>query len=155
MSNDTSIIDLGEIDAPRRVATSHPEREGIMSSSPAGTSRRRRFVAARPSSGFEFGQALSDFVTGMVKGGEAGMNHWAIKEGNAQSGGLTVAFSGSRPNMKYNPMRKQGAIGLGTGGDNSNNAKGDWFEGVMTAKYSPDAADDDVQKNIVAAYGQQ
>ena len=50
-------------------------------------------------------------------------------------------------------MRKQGAIGLGTGGDNSNNATGNFFEGVMTAKYSSDKADDDVQANIVSVYG--
>jgi hypothetical protein len=52
-------------------------------------------------------------------------------------------------------MRKEGAIGLGTGGDNSNGAKGDWFEGVMTSAFSSDAADDAVQANIVSVYGQQ
>jgi len=51
-------------------------------------------------------------------------------------------------------MRKEGAIGLGTGGDNSSIAQGNFFEGVMTATYSSDAADDAVQANIVAFYGQ-
>ena len=51
-------------------------------------------------------------------------------------------------------MRKEGAIGLGTGGDNSNGAQGNLFEGVMTAAYSSDAADDAVQANIVSVYGQ-
>jgi hypothetical protein len=50
-------------------------------------------------------------------------------------------------------MRKEGAIGLGTGGDNSNAAQGNFFEGVMTARYSSDAADDAVQANIVSVYG--
>jgi hypothetical protein len=51
-------------------------------------------------------------------------------------------------------MRKQGAVGLGTGGDNSNAAVGNFFEGVMTARFSSDAADNAVQASIVAAYAQ-
>jgi hypothetical protein len=93
------------------------------------------------------------FVTAMVKGDVAGMNHWAIKSGNAQAGTLVTPFDGKRPNKKYNPMRKEGGIGLGTGGDNSNGAKGDWFEGVMTAHYSSAMADDAVQASIVSVYG--
>jgi len=50
-------------------------------------------------------------------------------------------------------MRKEGAVGLGTGGDNSNVAQGNWFEGIMTAHYSSSTADDAVQANIVATYG--
>ena len=96
----------------------------------------------------------SKYVTGMVKGDVAGSNHWTIKYGDAQSGGLTVPFNGPRPNARYNPMRKQGAVGLGTGGDNSNAAVGNFFEGIMTAHYSTNAADDAVQANIVAAYAQ-
>jgi hypothetical protein len=94
------------------------------------------------------------YVTGVVKGDVAGRNHWTIKEGNAQSGGLTTPFDGQRPSARYNPMKKEGAIGLGTGGDNSNSAQGNFFEGVMTAHYSSDAADDAVQANIVSVYGQ-
>jgi hypothetical protein len=93
------------------------------------------------------------FVTGMVKGDAPGKNHWTIKSGNAQEGALIVPFDGPRPNSKYNPMRKEGGIGLGTGGDNSNGAKGDWYEGVMTAHYSTAAADDAVQASIVSVYG--
>jgi hypothetical protein len=94
------------------------------------------------------------YVTGMVKGDKAGMNHWSIKVGNAQSGTLTKPFDGQRPNSRYTTMRKEGAILLGTGGDNSNGAQGNFFEGVMTAHYSTDAADDAVQANIVSVYGQ-
>jgi hypothetical protein len=94
------------------------------------------------------------YVTGMVKGDVAGMNHWVIKEGDATTGALTTPFDGKRPSARYNPMRKEGAIGLGTGGDNTASAKGDWFEGVMTAAFSSDMADNDVQANIVSAYGQ-
>jgi len=93
------------------------------------------------------------YVTAMVKGDAAGMNHWAIKSGDAQAGALTTPFDGPRPSSRYNPMRKQGGIGLGTAGDNSNGAQGNFFEGVMTAHFSSDAADDAVQANIVSVYG--
>ena len=94
------------------------------------------------------------YVTAMVKGDKAGANHWTIKNGNAQSGSLTKAFDGPRPSTTgYNPMKKEGAIILGISGDNSNGAQGNFFEGLMTSHYSSDAADDAVQANIVAAYG--
>ena len=92
------------------------------------------------------------YVTGMVKGDKG--NHWTIKVGNAQSGGLTTPFDGPRPSARYIPMKKEGAIILGTAGDNSNSAIGNFLEGIMTAHYSTAAADDAVQANIVAAYGQ-
>jgi len=98
------------------------------------------------------------YVTAMVKGDKASSanphGHWAIKVGNAQSGSLAKPFDGQRPNSNYNPMKKEGAIILGTGGDNSNAAQGNFFEGLMTAHYSSDAADDAVQANIVSVYGQ-
>lgn len=96
----------------------------------------------------------SNFVTGMVKGDAPGMNHWTIKVGDAQMGGLTVPFDGQRPSERYNPMRKEGAIGMGTGGDNSSGAIGNFFEGIMTTHYASAAADDAVQANIVSVYGQ-
>jgi len=98
------------------------------------------------------------YVTGLVKGENTSSSnpngHWAIKYGNSQSGVLSKPFDGKRPSSRYNPMRKEGAIILGTGGDNSNGAQGNFFEGVMTAHYSSDAADDAVQANIVSVYGQ-
>jgi len=98
------------------------------------------------------------YVMGLVKGDSMSAafpdGHWAIKVGNAQSGGLSKPFDGKRPNNRYNPMRKEGAIGLGTGGDGSSGAQGNWFEGVMTAHYSSNAADDAVQANIASVYSQ-
>jgi hypothetical protein len=92
----------------------------------------------------------SAYVTAMVKGRSGG---FALKGGNAQSGTLTTIYDGARPSG-YNPMKKQGAIILGIGGDNSNSAQGNFFEGVMTSGNAPDATDDAVQANIVAAgYG--
>jgi hypothetical protein len=94
-----------------------------------------------------------DFVTAMVKGGLAGANHWTIKVGDAQSGDLATVFDGPRPNVRYATMRKEGAIILGIAGDNSNGGRGTFFEGIMTAHYSSDAADNAVQASIVSAYG--
>src|SRR6185437_3926400 len=56
----------------------------------------------------------NSYVTAMLKNN--GTTQMALKGGNAQSGSLTTLYSGSLPNG-YNPMRQQGAIDLGTGGD--------------------------------------
>jgi len=102
---------------------------------------------------YQANESLSfKFVTAMLKGDGPGKNHWTIKTGNAQSGSLRTPFDGPRPNARYNPMRKQGGIGLGAAGDNSNAAVGNFFEGVMTAHYSSDAADEAVQANLVSTY---
>ncbi|MFI2665334.1 arabinofuranosidase catalytic domain-containing protein [Micromonospora carbonacea] len=87
------------------------------------------------------------FVTAMVKGEP---NHWAIRGGNAQSGGLTNYFDGQRPSG-YHPMKKEGAILLGIGGDNSVSGRGTFFEGVLTSGYPSNATEDAVQANIAAA----
>jgi hypothetical protein len=87
------------------------------------------------------------FVTAMVKGEP---NHWAIRGGSTQSGGLTTYFDGRRPNG-YHPMKKEGAILLGIGGDNSVSGRGTFFEGVLTSGYPSAATENAVQANIVAA----
>lgn len=93
------------------------------------------------------------FVTALLKNN--GQNTFALKSGNAQSGGLTTHYSGPEPTAGgYSPMHQEGAIVLGTGGDNSNGSIGSFFEGVMTAGYPTDAADSAVQANIVSVgYG--
>ncbi|KDR82073.1 hypothetical protein GALMADRAFT_90610 [Galerina marginata CBS 339.88] len=92
--------------------------------------------------------SISDrFVTAIVKGEP---NNWAIRAGNAASGSLSTFYSGVRP-AGYNPMHKEGAIILGTGGDNSKSAQGTFYEGVMTSGYPSDATENSVQANIVAA----
>ena len=48
-------------------------------------------------------------------------------------------------------MKKQGAIILGTGGDNSDGAVGTWYEGVMTSGEPSASTESAVQANIVAA----
>jgi len=91
---------------------------------------------------------ISDrFTTAIVKGQPG---NWAIRGGNAQSGGLSTFWNGARP-AGYNPMRKEGAIILGIGGDNSKGAAGTFYEGVMTSGYPSDATENSVQANLVAA----
>jgi hypothetical protein len=89
----------------------------------------------------------SPFVTALLKNN--GQNY-TLKGGNSQSGGLTTWYSGALP-TGYTPMHQEGAIVLGTGGDDSNYSAGVFCEGVMTAGYPSDAADNAVQTNIVAA----
>lgn len=92
--------------------------------------------------------AGTTFVT--VVGASDGQHTYAIYQGNAQSG--TLSTTGTIPLPKgYQPMRQEGAIILGIGGDNSNWAKGYFFEGVMTSGMPNTQAMEAVQSNIVAA----
>jgi hypothetical protein len=90
----------------------------------------------------------SPFVTAMVK-----MNSttYAIKDANANSGGLKTDYSGPLPTTAgYTPLHLEGGIILGIGGDNSKGSDGSFFEGVMTSGIPSDAADNAVQSNIVS-----
>jgi hypothetical protein len=90
------------------------------------------------------------FVTAIGKGEP---HHWTSMGGDAQKGPLSVMFDGHRVNPTYDPMRKQGAILLGNGGDNSIGSQGTFYEGAMTAAgtFPSNATDQLVQANIVAA----
>ena len=58
----------------------------------------------------------------MLKGRKCEMS---LKGGDAQQGELITKYDGGRPtHADYNPMRKQGGLVLGTGGDNSDRAMG-------------------------------
>lgn len=95
----------------------------------------------------------SRFVTAVAKGEP---HHWASLGGDAQQGALTSYYDGPRIGPTYDPMRKQGAIVLGNGGDNSNGSAGTFYEGVMTAGYPSGATDAAVQANVTqAAYSVQ
>ncbi|HEY3873052.1 MAG TPA: arabinofuranosidase catalytic domain-containing protein [Actinocrinis sp.] len=91
----------------------------------------------------------SQFVTALLK--SDGQSTFALKGGNAQSGGLSTWYNGALPPNGYTPMHLEGGIVLGTGGDNSNASIGSFFEGVMTSGEPTDAADNAVQANVVAA----
>ena len=90
------------------------------------------------------------FVTAIAKGEP---HHWTSLGGDAQKGALSVMFDGPRVDHTYDPMRKQGAILLGNGGDNSVGSQGTFYEGAMTAAgtFPTDATDQLVQANVVAA----
>src|ERR1700742_1090773 len=90
----------------------------------------------------------SRFLTAVAKGEP---HQWESEAGDAQQGALATMFSGPRVDSSYDPMRKQGGIVLGNGGDNSNGSQGTFYEGVMTSGYPTDATDQAVQANIVAA----
>ncbi|WP_338687882.1 arabinofuranosidase catalytic domain-containing protein [Streptomyces acidiscabies] len=94
------------------------------------------------------------FVTAMLKNN--GTSRFALKGGNAQSGGLTTLWDGGLPGG-YSPMKKQGAIVLGSGGDcckpggGANQSAGTFYEGAIVAGYPSEATDNAVQANITAA----
>ena len=90
------------------------------------------------------------FVTATADGEP---HHWRSMGGDAQKGDLQVMFDGPRVNATYDPMRKQGAILLGNGGDNSNGSQGTFYEGAMTAPntFPTLETNQKVQANVVAA----
>ncbi|GAB3149429.1 arabinofuranosidase catalytic domain-containing protein [Microbispora hainanensis] len=96
----------------------------------------------------------SKFVTATLKNN--GTSRFAIKGSNAQSGSLYTLYDGALP-PGYSPMKKQGAIVLGSGGDcckpdgGANLSAGTFYEGAMVSGYPSDATENAVQADIVAA----
>ncbi|RAJ36917.1 ricin-type beta-trefoil lectin protein [Kitasatospora sp. SolWspMP-SS2h] len=91
----------------------------------------------------------SPFVTAVLKNN--GQTTYALKGGNAQSGALTTWWNGALPSRAgYRPMKQEGGIILGIGGDNSNWNRGTFFEGVMVSGYPGDATENAVQANVVS-----
>ena len=93
------------------------------------------------------------FVTATADGEP---HHWRSMGGDSQKGDLKVMFDGPRiknPRNSYDPMRKQGAILLGNGGDNSNGSQGTFYEGAMTAAntFPTQETNQKIQANVVAA----
>jgi len=91
------------------------------------------------------------FVTALLK--NDGQTFFELRSGDAQKGPLAQIYRGPLPTAKpgYVPMRQEGGIVLGTGGDNSNRDTGLFFEGWMTKGVISQTAADAVQANIVAA----
>lgn len=105
-----------------------------------------KFCADLPSVNWRFVTATAD--------GEP--HHWRSMGGDAQTGDLIVMYDGKRiqnDRSSYDPMRKQGAILLGNGGDNSNGSAGTFYEAAMTAPNTFPSIETNqaVQANIVAA----
>ena len=94
------------------------------------------------------------FVTAMADGEP---HHWRSMGGNAQEGDREIMYDGGRvrnDRSSYDPMRKQGAVLLGNGGDNSNGSQGTFYEGAMTVAgtFPTEEINQAVQANIVAAH---
>jgi hypothetical protein len=79
-----------------------------------------------------------------------GTTNFTLKYGNGQSGGLTEAYSGALPSG-YDPMHVQNSIELGTGGDNTAEGLGEFFEAAVVSGFPSDATENAVQANITAA----
>jgi len=91
------------------------------------------------------------FVTAMSK--NDGTKRFVLKGSNAQQGDLFTLYDGALP-AGYSPMKKEGGIILGTGGDDSSWSEGTFYEGAMLRGFPSDETDNSVQANIVAAgYG--
>lgn len=93
------------------------------------------------------------FVTATADGEP---HHWRSMGGNAQGGDLVTMYDGGRiqnPRNSYDPMRKQGAIVLGNGGDNNNYSSGTFYEGAMTIAdvFPSEETNQAIQANVVAA----
>ena len=95
------------------------------------------------------------YVTAVEKNN--GRTEFALRGSNATTGTLSTYYKGALPAGK-NPMRKEGAIVLGSGGDccysNNNASEGTFYEGAIVSGYPSDATEDAIQANIVnAGYG--
>jgi len=97
-------------------------------------------------------RAFTDrFVTAMEK--NDGSRRFALKGANAQMGTLFTLYDGPLPSG-YTPMKKEGGIILGTGGDDSSWSEGTFYEGAMVRGFPSDETENSVQRDIVAAgYG--
>jgi non-reducing end alpha-L-arabinofuranosidase len=100
----------------------------------------------------EAGGNPAPFVVAMLH--TDGRRTFAIKDADAATGALTTRFAGRLPTNRpgYSPLRQEGSIVLGTGGDNSNLAIGSFFEGAMTAGTPTDAAEDAVAADVAAMH---
>ena len=83
-------------------------------------------------------------------------HHWRSMSGDAQKGEMEILYDGGRirnDRSSYDPMRKQGAILLGNGGDNSNGSAGTFYEGAMTkgGTFPTIETNQAIQANVVAA----
>jgi hypothetical protein len=81
-----------------------------------------------------------------------GTTQWDLKAGNAGTGALNTYWSGALPSG-YSPLRQEGGLSLGEGGDGSNSGTGAFSEGVVIANMTTDATDNAIQSNITSTYG--
>lgn len=95
------------------------------------------------------------YVTAIEKNN--GTTEYALKGADATTPTLNTFYQGALPNGK-SPMKKGGAVVLGSGGDccysNNNASEGTFYEGAIVSGYPSDATDQEVHANVVeAGYG--
>jgi len=97
------------------------------------------------------------YVTAILKNN--GTTNFELRGTSAQSGSLVTVYNGALPSG-WSPMKKQGALILGCGGDcckpsgGANCSAGSMYEGAIVSGYPADSIDNQVQENIIAAgYG--
>ncbi|MQY20973.1 arabinofuranosidase catalytic domain-containing protein [Nocardia macrotermitis] len=90
------------------------------------------------------------FVTAMLE--NPGARTFAIKGANANGGRLTTFYDGpTPPGPGYSPMQQEGAIILGSGGDQGT-TEGEFFEGALTAGIPSAGAQAAVQADIAGVH---
>ena len=97
------------------------------------------------------------YVTAVLKNN--GTTEYALRGADATAGSLSTYYKGALPGG-WSPMKKQGALILGCGGDcckpggGANASAGTFYEGAIVTGYPSDATEEAIQTNIVAAgYG--
>lgn len=87
------------------------------------------------------------FVTAILE--NPGAESFALRGADATSGALSTLYDGPVPSGGYSPMKQEGAIILGSGGDQGT-ASGEFFEGAITFGVPSLAAQQAVQANIAS-----
>ncbi len=92
-----------------------------------------------------------NIVTALMK--HNGINHWALKSGNAQAGALSVNIDLNALPTGYSPLKQEGGIGLGEGGAGDTGGSGGFSEGAVMAAETTDATDSAIQSSVVSVFG--
>jgi hypothetical protein len=126
--------------------------QGVYAGNIALSSASVPSTVARSTSGVNPNPTITyDIVTALMK--HNGVDHWALKAGDAKTGQLAVSIDlNSLPNG-YSPLKQEGGLGLGEGGAGDANGSGGFSEGAVMAAETSNATDDAIQKSIVAVYG--
>ncbi|HVY37128.1 MAG TPA: arabinofuranosidase catalytic domain-containing protein, partial [Polyangia bacterium] len=80
-----------------------------------------------------------------------GTTSWILKVGDASKGNLITAWNGALP-PGYNPLKQEGGLSLGEGGDGSKLGTGAFFEGVVIADVTSDATDAAIQTSLTGVF---
>jgi non-reducing end alpha-L-arabinofuranosidase len=98
--------------------------------------------------------ASPNIVMGLAK--TDGKTTFELKYGNASMGTLSTAWNGSLPTKtnptSYIPLKQQGGISLGEGGDGSAMGTGAFSEGAIMVAQTSDATDTAIQANLTTIY---